>query len=274
MIILNATTKSLQFSLSAAVTTNQLPFVASYIDTTATTTTPGSQDGVSNSTTAVTLVAAPAASTQRLVKSLVIQNADTAQATVTVTYNDNATLRKFMVVTLAAGDQLTYEDGYGWACLNSSGSIKSTGGGAGGVTSVSNSDGTLTISPTTGAVVASLGPFVKASGNPASGAQFDASASPLIDVGSGSSAAITPAGAPQYYIVFIAEVLNTGQTGMYIVANSSTIVLVDQAGSDWVASTTTPASGKFSIAWNGTEVAVYNNFGSSCDFAVTLIRIR
>ena len=158
MIILDATTKSLQIKLSGSVTTNQLPFAASYVDSTGTTTTPGEQDGTSNNTTAVTLVSAPASSTQRLVKNIVIQNADTASAKVTVIYNNNSTLRNIIVATLAVGDQLTYEDGSGWVTLDTNGNIKTTGsgGGSGAVSSVSNTDGTLSISPTTGNVVASL----------------------------------------------------------------------------------------------------------------------
>lgn len=156
MIILDATTKSLQIKLSAAITMNQLPFFASYVDSTGTATTPGEQDGLSNNITAVNLVSSPAAATQRLVKNITLQNADTAAATVTIIYNNNATLRNVIIVTLAVGDQLIYEDGNGWSALDKNGNLKTSGSGGGSISSVSNSDGTLTISPTTGAVVASL----------------------------------------------------------------------------------------------------------------------
>jgi hypothetical protein len=128
MIILDATNKSLQIKLDAAITTNQLPFSASYVDSTSTATTPGEQDGASNSTTAVDAVSSPASSTQRLVKSVALQNADTAAAKVYVIYKNNATSRNILVVTLAPGDQLIYEDGEGWSCLDSNGEIKTTGG--------------------------------------------------------------------------------------------------------------------------------------------------
>ena len=156
MMILDATTKSLQIKLAGAVTTNQLPFSASYVDTTGTSMTPGEQDGQSNNTTAVTVAGAPASSTQRLIKSFALQNADTAPATVTVIYNNNSTLRNILSVTLAVGDQLIYEDEKGWFCLDSNGNTKTTASSSGSVSSVSNSDGSLTISPTTGAVVASV----------------------------------------------------------------------------------------------------------------------
>jgi hypothetical protein len=124
MLILDATTKSLQVKLAGTVTTNQLPFSTSYIDTTGTATTPGEQDGTTNNTTAVTVAGAPASSTERLIKSFIIQNADTAAATVTVIYNNNSTLRNVIVATLAVGDQLFYEDGKGWAVLDTNGDIK------------------------------------------------------------------------------------------------------------------------------------------------------
>lgn len=129
MIILNATTKSLQFKLAGSITTNQLPFSASYVDATTSSTTPGEQDGASNSTTAVDLVSSPGASTQRLIKSITIQNADTASATVTIIYNNNSTLRNVIKVTLAVGDQLIYEDGQGWSCLDANGNLKTSGSG-------------------------------------------------------------------------------------------------------------------------------------------------
>jgi len=124
MIILDATTKSLQFTLSGTVATNQLPFSASYVDSTGTATTPGEQDGVSNNTTAVNVVSAPASSTQRLIKNIIIQNADTAAATVTIIYNNNSTLRNIFVATLAVGDQLIYEDGRGWMVVDINGNLK------------------------------------------------------------------------------------------------------------------------------------------------------
>ena len=123
MIVLDATTKSLQLTLSASPS-SQLPFCASYVDATGSATTPGEQDGVSNNSTAVTLVSSPAASAQRLVKNIVIQNPNTSSATVTVIYNNNSTLRNIIVVTLSAGDQLIYEDGAGWKGVDTNGNVK------------------------------------------------------------------------------------------------------------------------------------------------------
>ena len=56
----------------------------------------GSNNGVSNGTTAVTLVAAPAASTSRMIPryGLSVFNADTAAAQGYLQLNDNGTIRK------------------------------------------------------------------------------------------------------------------------------------------------------------------------------------
>lgn len=124
MIILNATNRSLQVTLAGAVTTNQLPIVASYIDNTTTAYTPASNNTATNNTTAVTAVAAPAASTQRQVKLLTVCNADTAAATVIVQYNDSSTLRVMFRATLQPGDMLVYTDGEGFRTLDASGQVK------------------------------------------------------------------------------------------------------------------------------------------------------
>jgi len=70
----------------------------------------GSNDGVLNSTTAVTIVAAPAASTRRIVRSIVVQNKDTASVTLTLLYDNNATQRQICKVALAANDTLSVDD--------------------------------------------------------------------------------------------------------------------------------------------------------------------
>jgi len=106
MIVLDATTRKLEIVLAGAITTNQLEFVASYHDSTLA--PPATNHGVSNNTTAVTLVAAPASGVQRTLDFLSIYNADTVSATVTVRLNDNATLRTIENVALPAGSSLIF----------------------------------------------------------------------------------------------------------------------------------------------------------------------
>ncbi len=136
MIILDTTTRSLEFKLGGTVTTNQLPFVSFYTDHTSAAYTPISQNGVSNNTTAVTIVTAPAASTQRAVKYINIRNRDTISETVTLQYNDNGTIRELFVVVLSVDDTLTYTDVNGWEVINTSGQKKSIASITGNVTVV------------------------------------------------------------------------------------------------------------------------------------------
>ena len=96
MINLNATTKSLEVLLSGSITTNQLTIVSSYVDidqTAITVSTIGENDTVTNNTTAVTAVAAPASGMTRKIKSVTVQNTDTVSALVTVRVNNNSTFR-------------------------------------------------------------------------------------------------------------------------------------------------------------------------------------
>lgn len=129
MIILDATTKSLEIKLGGAPATNQLPFVASYVDVTTTTYAPGANDGATNSGTAVTAVAAPGASTSRQVKFLTVRNSDTAAVTLTVQYNNNGTTRILWSGALAVGDLWIYTDGEGVRVIDNTGSMKSSGAG-------------------------------------------------------------------------------------------------------------------------------------------------
>lgn len=117
MIILDTVNRSLEVLLGGNATANQLPVVVSYVDLTATTFTPIANQTATNNTTAVTAVAAPGASTQRQVKQLTVQNADTASAAVIVRYNDNSTTRVLVRSTLAVNETLQYNDGLGWQIL-------------------------------------------------------------------------------------------------------------------------------------------------------------
>jgi hypothetical protein len=69
----------------------------------------GSNDGTLNGTSEVTLVAAPASATRRIVKNINISNIDTAAVTVTLQLAISSTRRTIYKVTLAAGDTLNYE---------------------------------------------------------------------------------------------------------------------------------------------------------------------
>jgi hypothetical protein len=117
-IILDETDNSVEVLLAAAPAANQLQVYSSYVDLPAY--TPAKTDTVTNGVTAVTAVAAPGGSVQRQVKAIMVYNADTASATVTVRFKNNATttiLRKFEI---AVGETLVYTDVAGFAVLPAS----------------------------------------------------------------------------------------------------------------------------------------------------------
>ena len=105
--ILDATTKSIVAVMSGAAATTNPDFTAAYADSTGALFTEGANDGAFNGTSQVTLVSAPAASTRRVIKSLTIKNRDTAAVTITISYNNNSTLRSIAKVTLDVGDTWT-----------------------------------------------------------------------------------------------------------------------------------------------------------------------
>jgi len=125
-MILDAITKSLEIVLAGAVTANQLQVVSSWADITTTAFTPGETDAQSNNTTAVTIVAAPAASTQRQIKEIIVFNKDTAAAIVKIQLNNNTVIRQLIQTTLQTLESLIYREGMGWMVLNINGSIKAT----------------------------------------------------------------------------------------------------------------------------------------------------
>lgn len=74
--------------------------------------TPGSSNGVSNNTTAVTIVAAPASSTQRMVRSITVFNKDTVAVVATIALVDTATIRNLYTASIDPGQSLTDDTVY------------------------------------------------------------------------------------------------------------------------------------------------------------------
>lgn len=143
MIVLDATTDTLEIDLLAAHTTNALPFFVSYRDITTSAYTPGNQFGNTNGTTDVVLCSAPAASTQRVIDHIMICNRDTVSHTVTVRFVDNTTEYNIFTAVIASGDMIQYNEGKGWEVLSNNGSLKLAI--AQGVNSVSSGLSTTTI---------------------------------------------------------------------------------------------------------------------------------
>lgn len=146
-------TQKLQVLLSAGITTNQLPVVASWADVNATAAISLATDSIdttTNSTTAVDVVAAPAAGITRQVKYLSVHNADTAVATVTVQVNNAGTARIIAKFTLLSGSRLEYTQGAGFSVFNSDGAVIGIGqtGPSGRIPNVQAVVSTATLTPT------------------------------------------------------------------------------------------------------------------------------
>lgn len=133
MIRIDQSTRRLQVVLAGAITTRQIPVLVSYIDRMV-----KPWDGAppydgstvitnTNSTTTVTVCEPHKDDPVNIVRdvdSIIINNVDTAAATVTVKMDDNGTARVLTKVVLAVGDALVYSHKNGWECIDSTGSIK------------------------------------------------------------------------------------------------------------------------------------------------------
>lgn len=125
MFVLTTTSQSVTAVMSGAAATTNPDFTVCWLQTTTTTSAPGSNNGAFNGTTPVTLVSAPGSSTQRSIRTLTINNRDTAAVTITLRYVDGANTRNIHTVTLAAGDSF-YLSTEGISTLDANGNIKTT----------------------------------------------------------------------------------------------------------------------------------------------------
>ena len=172
ILVLDATTKSIVVAMSGAAATTNPDFTAAWADDTGSAFTEGASDGALNGTSSVTLVAAPGASTRRVIKNITIENKDTAAVTVTISYDNNGTLRTIAKVTLNVGDTWTTD-----GTFDTNGSFKQTLGsinlssGVTGTLPVANGGTGVTTSTGTGSVVLSTSPSLTTPvlGTPTSG---------------------------------------------------------------------------------------------------------
>ena len=145
MLVLDTTTKKVQVALASAVAATQLDFFASWRDVTTTTYGPGSNDGITNNSTDVDMIVAPAASTQRVIDFISLFNKDTAFAVPTIKIDISGTERTLWKGRLNTGEMVTYTDGVGWTKYNALGSeVHDTG-----VVTMFGGSVTLNVSSTT-----------------------------------------------------------------------------------------------------------------------------
>ena len=172
LLVLDATTKSIVCTMSGAAATTNPDFTAAWADNTGSAFTEGATDGALDGTNSVTLVAAPASSTRRAIKTITIENKNTAPVTITVSYNNNSTLRTIAKVTLNVGDTWTTD-----GTFDTTGSLKQVVGNVNLATQVSgtlpvaNGGTGVTTSTGTGSVVLSTSPSLTTPvlGTPTSG---------------------------------------------------------------------------------------------------------
>lgn len=144
MIVLQNSSDTIEIFLAGAVATTELPFYASWIDSSSEGDKKGESVAITSGVTVVTAIPSPKTSaTSRTIQYISIHNSDTASATITVRINTQSYQRILCKCILAVGDILQYNDGAGFTVMNSSGEAKVTIGGA-GMTNLSISNKTST----------------------------------------------------------------------------------------------------------------------------------
>ena len=119
-MILSVTTSKLEIKPTVGVTTDELEFVASYVevDTTTNSWTPKEKTGTTNSTNYVEIVPTPATGKSHTLINLHVFNADTVAATIGIFHNANGTRFTRAEATLDPGETLEYEKGYGFSRIS------------------------------------------------------------------------------------------------------------------------------------------------------------
>jgi len=110
LIVLDSTTRKLQAKMAMAAMSTNCSVTVAYADTTATTFVEGIYPSTLNGTTIVDILPAPAASTRRVIKSIILFNDDTDTHTVTLYLDDNGTDYPITKVTLGPGASWASDD--------------------------------------------------------------------------------------------------------------------------------------------------------------------
>ena len=121
IVLTNSPARKLQIVLGAAHTTTAPRVYAAWVDHTTTTYTPDAATVASNGTTQTDVVAAPGASTQRQIKSVLCRNVDTVPHVITFLLDDAGTDTQLFSATVPAGYAVEYTDGRGWSLRSDTG---------------------------------------------------------------------------------------------------------------------------------------------------------
>lgn len=129
LMLIDATTQTLEIKLAGAVAANELPVVLAYIDGEASNFFPTLQHSISNGTAEVTILSAPEPRGKRMVKFMYIRNTDTATVTLTLQLADGATDREILKIAILQDETLVYTDTTGFKIIDTNGNTKVGGGG-------------------------------------------------------------------------------------------------------------------------------------------------
>jgi len=122
VLLLASTSDLLRVITSAAITQD---VHASWVDVSGSAVTPGRTNTLITTATTTTVVAGPASSTYRTVKTLTIRNRHASTSgDVTVIHSDGTNIPELVKVTLLAGDALHYDEHNGWTVRDLFGRIK------------------------------------------------------------------------------------------------------------------------------------------------------
>jgi hypothetical protein len=126
-MLLKTTSEVLEIDLAGAADPEMHTFI-SYVDVSRLNGTEklGSQDGTSADTTDTTILAAPGADTDRVVKQIMVFNDDNASATITIQLNDGSALKTLFRAATAAGDLIQWTPNSGWQVISSTGYLTMT----------------------------------------------------------------------------------------------------------------------------------------------------
>src|ERR1035437_9752624 len=130
---LDATNKSISGVLGEARGITDCDITVAYEDLTPTTFLSGAADLLSNGTTPVAVVAAPAAATQRRVRELNLYNNDNISHIVTVSYVDGASQRVIWSGVLTPAAILNYNNGVWNNNITGSTGLTGASGAAGSI---------------------------------------------------------------------------------------------------------------------------------------------
>lgn len=253
-MILTTTSRKIQAFIEGAHTTNAPTFVTTFADITTTTFTPDGTVGTLNGSTPVDMVAAPASSTQRVIKELQINNIDTVSHTVTVRELDSATPYITAQILVLPNSFLRYADPGGWQ----NGPVT----GPGSVSSVAfTGDGTVFNSVVPGSPVTTTGTFAPSLHTQSANAAF-------IGPASGSAAA------PTFRALVAADIPSLSATYLPLAGGTMTGALLGAVGAVGTPGFAFAGHTDFGMWYDGTNTALGLSVAGAEVFQISATQVK